>query len=154
MQRCSTPFYVSLWKCFNSANGAILAGPKALLQDLYHVRRMFGGNLHHAWPDAVIASYYAKGYLERMRAAVAVSEQLWSTLQAERRFAIERVNNGTSVVRVRIPNQDLAQVRVRLAAAGITIDEPNGDGFWLRVNETASRMSAAALAAAFNAAVG
>jgi threonine aldolase len=141
--------YVSLWKCFNSANGAILAGPRALLQDLYHVRRMFGGNMHHAWPDAVIASHYAQGYLERMRAAVAVSEQLWSKLQTDQRFVIERVANGTSVLRLRLPNHDLEQFRSRLAAAAITIDPPVGDGFWLRVNETASRMSAAALVAAF-----
>lgn len=146
--------YVSLWKCFNSANGAILAGPRALLQDLYHVRRMFGGNLYHAWPDAVIASYYAQGYLQRMRAAVAVSEQLWTQLQRDPRFVIERVSNGTSVLRLRLPDRDLAQFRSRLAAAAITIDPPAGDGFWLRVNETANRMSAAALIAAFSAAAG
>jgi threonine aldolase len=145
--------YVSLWKCFNSANGAILAGPRALLQDLYHVRRMFGGNLHHAWPDAVIAAHFAKGYLERMRAAVAVSEQVWSKLQADPRFVIERIPNGTSVLRLRLPNQNLAQVRARLAAAAITIDEPSSDGFWLRVNETAGRMSAETLVNAFKAAV-
>ncbi len=146
--------YVSLWKCFNSANGAILAGPRRLLEDMYHVRRMFGGAMKHAWPDALVASYYAKGYLERMRGAVAVSEQLWSKLQSDQRFIIERVESGTSVIRVRIPNRDLAQIRTRLAAASIMVDEPSGDGFWLRVNETGSRMSAPALMAAFSAAVG
>jgi threonine aldolase len=146
--------YVSLWKCFNSANGAILAGPRALLQDLYHVRRMFGGNMYHAWPDAVIASYYAKGYLERLRAAVAVSEQLWSKLQTDQRFRIERVANGTSALRLRLPNLDLERFRSRLAAASIIIDPPSGDGFWLRVNETTSRMSAATLVSAFRAAAG
>jgi threonine aldolase len=37
--------YVSLYKYFNSASGAILAGPRRLLEDLYHDRRMFGGGL-------------------------------------------------------------------------------------------------------------
>ena len=146
--------YVSLWKCFNSGNGAILAGPRRLLEDLYHVRRMFGGAMQHAWPDAVIAAHYATGYLERMRAAVAVSEQLWKKLQQDARFVVERVDDGTSVTRVRIPERDLPEVRKRLMTAGIVVGEPSGDGFWLRVNETAKRMSADALASAFSAAVG
>src|SRR5712691_3626674 len=44
--------YVSLYKYFNAASGAILAGPKALLGDLFHTRRMFGGGLPHVWPYA------------------------------------------------------------------------------------------------------
>ena len=37
--------YISMYKYFNAASGAILAGPKALLADLYQTRRMFGGGL-------------------------------------------------------------------------------------------------------------
>jgi threonine aldolase len=42
--------YVSLYKYFNAAGGAVLAGPRSLLGDLYHQRRMFGGSLRQAWP--------------------------------------------------------------------------------------------------------
>ncbi len=35
--------YVSLWKCFNAASGAMLAGSKEFTEGLFHVRRMFGG---------------------------------------------------------------------------------------------------------------
>ncbi len=65
--------YVSLWKCFNSGIGAILAGPRSLLDDMFHVRRMFGGNLAAGWPAAVIATHYMDGYLDRLGAAVRVS---------------------------------------------------------------------------------
>src|SRR5438067_4072917 len=34
--------YVSLYKYFNAAAGAVLAGPRDLLDNLYHQRRMFG----------------------------------------------------------------------------------------------------------------
>ena len=37
--------YVSLYKYFNAASGAILAGPRELLDGMYHARRMFGGGL-------------------------------------------------------------------------------------------------------------
>ena len=72
--------YVSLWKCFNSGSGAILAGPKATLADMYHVRRMFGGALWNAWPYAVVAAHYAEGYLERLTAAVRGTETLLTAL--------------------------------------------------------------------------
>ena len=42
--------YVSLYKYFNAAGGAVLAGPRELLANLYHQRRMFGGSLRQAWP--------------------------------------------------------------------------------------------------------
>src|SRR3977135_316833 len=42
--------YVSLYKYLNAAAGAVLAGPRALLDGLYHQRRMFGGGLPPVWP--------------------------------------------------------------------------------------------------------
>src|SRR4030095_10900840 len=73
--------YVSLWKCFNAAGGAILAGPTALVSDMYNVRRMFGGALWNAWPYAAVARHHPEGYLERLRTAVRISEQLIALLR-------------------------------------------------------------------------
>ena len=92
--------YVSLWKCFNSASGAILAGPRAVLDDMYHARRMFGGALWGAWPHAAVARHYAEGYLDRLREAVAVAEPLLARLAADPAFKVTRVPNGTSGVRL------------------------------------------------------
>ena len=44
--------YVSLYKYLNPTSGAILAGPRPLLENLYRDRRMFGGGLAQVWPDA------------------------------------------------------------------------------------------------------
>ena len=68
--------YVSLWKYLNAASGAILAGPRALLDGLYHERRMFGGSLPHAWPYAAVALHFLDGFAERFAEAVAASERL------------------------------------------------------------------------------
>jgi threonine aldolase len=147
--------YVSLWKCFNAAGGAILAGPQALLKDLYHVRRMFGGALWEAWPYAAVAQHYADGYLDRLVAAVRESETFIGLLSKDPRFAVERVPNGTSVFRLRPRVGDPAAFRERLGTRGITVSAPDGDGFWLRVNETVlAAGSAAALAEAFRNALG
>ena len=83
--------YVSLWKCFNAAGGAILAGPQALLADLYHVRRMFGGALWDAWPYAAVACHFAEGYLERLTAAVKICEAFLALLGQDPRFEVQRV---------------------------------------------------------------
>jgi threonine aldolase len=144
--------YVSLWKCFNAASGAILAGPRSLLDGLYHVRRMFGGALWGAWPHAAVAGHYAEGYLARLREAVAVAEALFARLAASAEFSVVRVENGTSGVRLEV-KADPAGFRDRLAARGVTLPPPDGGGFWLRVNETLRGSSPEALAAAFRAAL-
>src|SRR5438067_13625589 len=65
--------YVSMYKYFNAASGAILAGPKALLANLFHARRMFGGGLHRSWPFAAVALHYFEGFDARYGRAVAAS---------------------------------------------------------------------------------
>ena len=146
--------YVSLWKCFNSGSGAILAGPRALLADMYQVRRMFGGALWNAWPFAVVAAHYAEGYLERLTKAVRNSETLLAGLAALPGLEVVRVPNGTSVCRLNVREGSAARFRQRLLAEGITLPEPDGTGFWLRINETAGVRPAADLVAAFRAAIG
>jgi threonine aldolase len=145
--------YVSLWKCFNSGGGAILAGPKAALEDMYQARRMFGGALWNAWPYAAVASHYADGYLERLTAAVRVAEALFAILSADGRFGVERVPGGTSLARIAPRVPDLAAYRERLRTRGVTIGLPDGDGFWLKVNETLRGASVEALGAAFRGAL-
>src|SRR6185503_15815569 len=66
--------YISMYKYFNAASGAVLAGPKSLLENLFHTRRMFGGGLSHVWPFAAVALHYFDGFSERYSQAVATSE--------------------------------------------------------------------------------
>src|SRR5712691_12036776 len=66
--------YVSLYKYFNAASGAILAGPRALLDGMYHGRRMFGGGLNQVWPFALVARHYLPGFGDRFGQAVRMSE--------------------------------------------------------------------------------
>jgi threonine aldolase len=63
--------YISLYKYFNAASGAILAGPRALLDEMYHERRMFGGGLASVWPFAAIALHYKNGFEARYAQALA-----------------------------------------------------------------------------------
>src|SRR5215210_5377901 len=92
--------YVSLYKYFNAASGAILAGPRDIIDGMYHGRRMFGGGLNHVWPFALVALHYLDGFSERYAAAVKISEDLVRTLRANQRFAVERIPLGTNLFRL------------------------------------------------------
>jgi threonine aldolase len=141
--------YVSLYKYFNAASGAILAGPRELLRDMFHVRRMFGGGLASAWPFAAAALHYFDGFAERFASAVRVSEDLIRSLAGSDRFRIERVASGTNLFRLRVESTDPAAFQKRLAAHGVLLGAPHHQTFLIGVNETFNRMTAGALADVF-----
>lgn len=147
--------YVSLWKYFNCGQGAILAGPRRVLDGMFHTRRMFGGNLAVGWPAAVIARHYMDGYVERLRAAVEVSEAFYRALAAHPRVRIERIPDGTNLARLHFTGADQAAVRRRLAERGLRLPAASPEGVvTLAVNETWTRTTAAQLAADFDHALG
>lgn len=147
--------YVSLYKYFNAPSGAILAGPRALLDDMYHLRRMFGGGLAKVWPYASIALHYFTGFPERFRKAVAVSEEWMELIARHEAFAIERIPSGTNLFRLSVSHPDLDAFRRRLTNQGLVVPAPlsDGSGFRLGVNETWGRTTAAELADLFAQAV-
>ncbi len=148
--------YVSLWKYFNSLNGAILAGPKDILDGMFHTRRMFGGALFNAWPFALLARHYASGYLDHMRSAIAVSEAFIREVDGDG-VRIERIPNGTNVFKVVVPGDKGKRLRARLAEQGVILPSPvSGNDkavFWLQVNETWNRNTGPHLADKFKQAL-
>ena len=145
--------YVSLWKNFNSGIGAILAGPNSLLGDMFHARRMYGGNLNVGWPAALVARHYMDGYVDRLRNAVQVSEELYATLGEHPKVSVIRIADGTNVARLRI-NGDVSVVVQKLGEQGIMMRSANQEGLiTLGVNETWSRMTSSELLAAFERAL-
>jgi len=148
--------YVSLWKCFNAPDGAVLAGPAKVIDGLFHVRRMFGGALWSAWPFAAVARHYAEGFLDRYAAAARVSGDFARALAQP--FRVERIPGGSHLFYLKAPGIDLARLRTRLAVDRITTAEPivheSTPALVLGVNESWNRTTGAALAAAFQRATG
>ena len=131
--------YVSMYKYFNAASGAILAGPSSLLENLYHPRRMFGNGLSHVWPFAAVALHYFDGFPARHSQAVATSEQVIAALAADRRFEVTRVPNGTNIFSLRVKGMDAAKFHRRAMDAGFILSPPHIDQFTVLVNETWAR---------------
>ena len=157
VEQYARPFdtvYVSLYKYFNAASGAILAGPRALLDDMFHTRRMFGAGLPGAWPFASVALHYLPGFLDRFRRAVDVSERFIERLARHEAFAVERMPAPTNLFRLRVSAADPAAFRARLRDRGVDLGRPGPDGRVLvGVNETWNRATAADLAERFAASV-
>jgi threonine aldolase len=145
--------YVSLYKYFNAASGAILAGPRELLHDMYHVRRMFGGGLATVWPFAAVAQHYLTGFSERFSRAVRTSEDLIRDLSGHDGLTIERIASGTNLFRLRLKAGDADAFQKRLAARGVRLSQPQGGTFIIGVNETINRMTASELSDAFGRAL-
>jgi threonine aldolase len=149
--------YVSLYKYFNAAGGALLAGPRRLLDGLYHERRMFGGSLRQAWPYAAVALHYAEGFGERFSQAARCADELLAMLRTHPKCRVARPPGGTNVTRLHV--RGAALLPERLAAEGIAIrpalDCAEGEAeFELIGNETILRRPTAATIAAFARALG
>lgn len=145
--------YVSLWKYFNSGIGSILAGPRRVLDGMFHARRMFGGNLAGGWPAVLVARHHMDGFLDRLSSAVRMSEAFYASLSRHPRVRVERIPNGTNIARVTLTG-DPARIATRLAEQGVRLPAPAPGGvFMLTVNETWTRTTAPDLVRAFEQAL-
>jgi threonine aldolase len=141
--------YVSLYKYFNAASGAILAGPRDIIDGMYHGRRMFGGGLNTVWPFAAVALHYLDGFGERYGRAVRISEDWIRGLGQHDGFTIDRIPSGTNLFRLHVRGTDPIAFQKRLAARGVMLPAPQGDAFLIGVNETLNRTTAPELTDAF-----
>jgi threonine aldolase len=146
--------YVSLWKYFNCGIGAILAGPKRVLDGMFHTRRMFGGNLAVGWNAALVARHFMDGFEGRLKNAVQASETGDAAMAKHPRLTIERIPNGTNLTRFTFKGVSIADVGKRLGERGIALSGPANPGtITFGVNETWNRLSAAEMIRAFEQAL-
>ena len=134
--------YVSLWKHFNAASGAILAGDASFIEGLLHERRMFGGALPAAWPVAAVALRFVDGYLDDYARSWQVADRLIALLEADGRFAFEKLPNGTSRFFMTPAGVDADGFRERVARHGIVLShgDPATGRFAMQVNPTLLRV--------------
>ena len=143
--------YVSLYKYFNAPFGAILAGPRHLLERVTTLRHQFGSLVYQGWETAAVALHYLEGFAERYGAAVRQGEKLVRLLEADTRFRVERVKGGSNVFGFALASGGaLDALRERLAQAGIVLGGAKGaaEGT-IQINETISRRPPEEIARAF-----
>ena len=146
--------YVSLYKNFNAAGGAVLAGPKETLADLLHERRMFGGSPRQVWPMAAVAMIFVDDFMEKYRKARAVTDQLRDNLKTDARFRFETIPGGSNGLWLKLNGVDPAAFVQNLARLNIHLPapRPQWNGLLIMINPTIGRTTAGKLAKAFRAA--
>lgn len=145
--------YVSLYKNFNAAGGAVLAGSQDTLADLLHDRRMFGGSPYNVWPMAAVATLFVDEFIEKYRKAKAVTEGLVERLKNDSRFRLEKIPAGSNLFWLRLEGIDPDKYVQNMGKRNIILVEPRPgwDGLLLIINPTIARMSADKLAGEFQA---
>lgn len=141
--------YISMYKCFNSLSGAILAGDKKFTEKLFHTRRMFGGGLPHVWPFAAVALYYADGFEESYKKAWANSQRFFDELTRDERFIMSEFQDGTHIVNLEVKHKDLEGFRNSLLIKNIALRSPHSTGFRMKINPTINRGNPKYLAESF-----
>jgi threonine aldolase len=148
--------YVSLYKYFNAPFGAILAGPRPLVERLATLRHQFGSLVYQGWQAAAVALDSLEGFTDRYQAAVRNGETLLRLLEADGRIRIERIKAGSNIFGITLASGNALDVlRERLSQVGIVLGGARNATFGtIQINETVSRRPPDELARAFRNALG
>lgn len=139
--------YVSVWKHFNGASGAILAGTDTLIRGLADTRRLFGGSLPQAWPLIALVRQSATQFGDDYRRAWVIAEELIARFATDRRFGVARPANGTSRFFLSVDAAARSGLRQRMLQKGVVLGNPHPETglIPLQVNLTLLRTTAASL---------
>lgn len=134
--------YVSLYKDFSAASGALLAGSKAFCENLFNVRRMFGGGLVQVWPFAIVALHFADSFLPEYKKALKQFDVFSGLLSKDPHFRIETYPDGTNVFKLKVKTNDIEKFRQKLSEDHILLPPPvTQELFKLKINPTFNRQS-------------
>ena len=146
--------YVSLYKYFGAPSGAVLAGPAALVDGLYHERRMFGGGLNQSWIFAAAAQRSLRTFPLRFAQAVDASERLKVMLREIPGLSVSDIPGGTNIFSLVPPGGVTPEaLRAKLAEDGVLLPAAESGTFYLKVNEGILAAAPEELAGRFAAAV-
>lgn len=146
--------YISLYKDFNAASGAILAGSADFCQELYHTRRMFGGSQPNAWPFAAVAKEYIESFPADYQKSLEKADKLFNSLKAN--FKLEKIENGSNVMKLYVLKGKPKEIQTKLLAKNIKLNNPTKDfkGFYVKINPSILRIDVDKLSQYFRDAVG
>lgn len=146
--------YISMYKNFNAASGAILAGSKEFCKELYHTRRMFGGGMPQVWPFALVALNYSDSFLPEYKKAMLQFNKFNSLISKEKQFKIEKVANGTNVFKLYVETENIDKFRENLINENVVLPKPvTRNMFKLKINTTLNNMPAELLVSIFKRSV-
>jgi threonine aldolase len=135
---CDT-IYISLYKYFGAAGGAVLCGDKAVIDIMPHLIKVHGGTMYGNWANAAMALYRLEGIETRLRNTVQKANELFEALNKISGITIKALPGGTNIYNFALsPKIDCAKTRDKLNTTfNIRIGRFNDKNeSFLTVNET------------------
>lgn len=144
--------YISLYKYFGAAAGAVLCGEKAVIDKMQHLVKIHGGGMYQNWANAAMALHTLEGFETRLKAAITKWEALTRLLNQLPEIKITALKNGTNIYDAQLdPAIDSRKLTTTLRDKhNILFPTANKQGIVkVTVNETLSRIDNAKIAEAF-----
>ena len=145
-----------MWKYFRAPYGAILAGSKEFCENLFHVRRMFGGSLPFSSLSAALALDGLKHFEKDAQLAVSQSKELLELLSRIPNIEVNHYEDESNIIPVAFSDKvNLQNLDRTLRSKGVFINpETNGQNtIHLTINMTILRKSNQELLKAFTEAL-
>ena len=136
--------YISMWKYFRAPYGAILAGSKEFCENLFHIRRMFGGSLPSASISASLALDGLELFESNVKMEVDKSNAFLDALNKLPHLEVSRYPDGSNIVPVKFSSTvDLQKLEDSLSAEEVFINTKTSTNntIHLTINLTVLRKS-------------
>jgi threonine aldolase len=89
--------YISLYKYFGAAGGAILCGEGDVIGKMVHLIKVHGGTMYEFWPQAAMALHNLEGFEQRIKEAADKANDLFASLNSLPEIKINPLKNGTNI---------------------------------------------------------
>lgn len=143
--------YISLYKYFGAASGAVLCGPKEIIDKMPHLIKVHGGSMYGNWANAAMALYRAEEFENRLQAAIKASGEIFSALNKLAGIRITPLEGGTNLYAMKLSKEINGNKMKEILRTefNIRIPRPNAGHALISVNETVLYQSTAYIINAF-----
>ncbi|MFZ1321610.1 MAG: aminotransferase class I/II-fold pyridoxal phosphate-dependent enzyme [Ignavibacteria bacterium] len=88
--------YISLYKCLNTAGGAVLCGDSELIDMVPYQIKIHGGTVFQSWSNTAMAFHYLKDIESKWQKIIPLSKHLINEINKIKGISIEKIKNGTN----------------------------------------------------------
>ena len=89
--------YISLYKYFGAAGGAVLCGEKAVIDKMPHLIKVHGGSIYGNWANTAMALHRLEGFETRLQNTITRANEVFTALNKLPGITIKPLPGGTNI---------------------------------------------------------
>ncbi len=89
--------YISLYKYFGAAAGAMLCGPATVIDKMSHMIKVHGGSMYGNWANAAMALYRMEGFDNRIKNTISRMQEVVTGVNKIKGVKISPLEGGTNI---------------------------------------------------------